>query len=273
MAFETTGPVSDGEIVTPIGTELAGSVPSNTTAEPSVFDLDENALIRPKGSDKPVKFGDYNRGFQAQATRASQEAANLRREVAQMREERQRWEQQQRQAPAQAGNQPDVYQALRELPYLSGEAAVEVVQSIQAAIGQRDQVLLAALKKIQQLEGTVGGLHNTHSQTSFDAKIGKWLSDGGYGPELGDLAKEVYLAYEGDDLDVEFPQIFADRVAQVQRYFTAQRESQVAAARRTPFVPGKGGNTRPGKPLEVPAHATAREVADQLWDSFGGTGT
>ena len=78
-----------------VGTNPAGDTTASQQG-PTVYDIpDDNALIRVKGAKEPVKFGDYSRGFQAQATRAAQEAANLRRELQAERSRREQFERQQ----------------------------------------------------------------------------------------------------------------------------------------------------------------------------------
>lgn len=246
---------------------------STAVQAPSVIDLDENALIRVKGQEKPIKFSEYSRGFQSQFTKASQEAARLRQELAQEKAQREAFERQRQQA-TQQGQQNDVFEALRSLPYLKGEDAVGMVQAIGNEIKQRDMILLQALKKIQSMEKLVGGLHESSSTAAFDGKINRWLQEGGYDLGYADLAKEIYLAYEGDDLDTEFPQIFANRVAQIEKLIEAKRAQALSRAKGSPFVPGKGGQGKPSAPLQLDPKADARATADAIWDSLHpGSGT
>lgn len=249
-----------------------GQVAPTTPAAPTVPDpieLGDDTLIRVKGVDKPVKFSDHVRGFQSQFTKASQQAAQLKRELEQERAaraaEKEAW---QKQHAAPQSGQPDVFEALRQLPYLTGKDAVEVVQQIGNQIQQRDQVLLAALKKMQQMEQRLGGLYDTHSTQAFEAKIAKWLKEGEYPDEAAELAKDIYMGYEGDDLDAEFPRIFKERWEQVERIMEARRQSALRAAKPQPFVPGKGGATGPSKPLTLKPNASAAQIADSLWDSL-----
>ena len=244
-------------------------------AEPTVIEVDDTTLIKPRGSDKPVKFSDYRQGFQSQATKAAQARAEAERRLAEREDQLRRYEAE-RQAQAQRqtqGGQSDVFEALRQLPYLTGQDAVDVVQAITNDIRQRDQILLGTLKQLQGLKQIVTQLHENSTSASFDAKINKWLTDGGYPLEAADLAKEIYLAYEGSDLDNEFPRIFADRWAQIQRILTAQREAAARAAKPSPFVPGRGGVAGPSKPMQLDPRASASELADSLWESLQTTGT
>lgn len=257
----------------PAGVESASSAAPNASAEPSIIEVDDNSLIKPRGSDKPVKYGEHVKGLQSQFTKASQRAAQLERELAQERAERSKYQQQQQTQQQAPANNEDVYASLRALPYLSGEDAVNVVQSIGEQLRQRDMVLLGALKQMQQMQKIVSTLGETHSSQSFESKINGFLQQGGYDSGYADLAKEIYLAYEGDDLDNEFPQIFASRVEQIEKLIEAKRAGKLAQARKQPFVPGKGGQAHPSKPLQIKPNASAREIADELFGSWNESGT
>lgn len=253
----------------------ADQTANQQVAEPAVIDVDDNALIRIKGQDKPVKFGEYGRGFQSQFTKASQRAAQLERELSQERELRQRFEQERQRASATQTqtDKGDVFAALRALPYLSGEDAAQVVGAIAKQIEERDQVQRATLQYLKQMQGVVNQLQSTHVNSSFESKIDRWLTENNWSPDLKDLAKEVYLAYEGNDLDDEFPRIFGARVDQMRRAFEAERTAKIRASKPNPFVPGKGGHAGPSKPLDLKASASSKEIADQLWGTLQGTDT
>lgn len=249
---------------------------SSTPAAPTAIDMDDNALIRIKGSDKPVKFGEHVRGFQSQWTKAAQKAAGLEKQLQERNAEIARYREEQQRAqirPQQGQGQPDPLDELAKLPYLSGQDARRLVQGIGEQIKQRDQVLLGVLKKMQQIQGTVGGLHNASSNQAFEGKITRWLSEGGYPPEAKNLAKEIYLAYEGDDLDDEFPRIFGERWSEIEKIIEARKAAAVAGARKQPFIPGKGGNAHPSKPLDVKANSSSKELADLLFSGMSETGT
>lgn len=244
---------------------------ATSTTTPSAIELADDALIQIKGQNKPVKFNEYVRGFQSQFTKASQEAARLKAALQEREDRIKRYEDERNRAGQQQQSQKpgnDVYAQLEALPYLSGKDARAVVETIQGAITQRDQVLIATLKKLQTMERALNGLNENHATQSFDSKISRWLQDGGYDPGYSDLAKEIYLAYEGDDLDTEFPQIFASRVKQIEDLITARNAAKVSAARKTPFVPGKGGNTGPSSPLKLKPNASPQELADELWEQI-----
>jgi uncharacterized protein YukE len=262
MANEPTGELQEST-----GAPASGTPPSGAPAEPSVIDVDDNALIRVKGSEKPVKFGEHVRGFQSQFTKASQQAAQLKKQLEQRDAELQQLKAARQQAP-QGQQQQDVYGALKALPYLSGQEAADVVAGIAREIQQRDRIMMGIAQKLQSMEKQFGSVYESHTNQSFDAKINGWLNAGGYPAEAADLAKEIYLAYEGDNLDEEFPQIFDTRWNQIVKAIESQKAAKVAAAKRQPFIPGKGGQTGPSKPLEIKPNASAKEIAEQLWGGW-----
>jgi hypothetical protein len=244
----------------------------NAVAEPSVIDIDENALIRVKGSDKPVKYGDHVKGFQSQFTKASQRAAALERQLQAREAEFKRYQQEREQAQ-RPNSQPDPYAAIEQLQYLSGKDAANLARQIRQDLSQRDQIHMATFKKLQQLDQVLNGLTRNQANTAFENKISKWLSEGGYGEEYADFAKELYVAYEGDDLDEQFPSILKSRVDQLRKAITAETQAKLRQARPNPFVPGKGGVSGPSKPLEFKGNESAKEMADRLFDTFRDTET
>lgn len=253
---------SDGDVATP-------------SADPQPIELDENALIRIKGQDKPVKFGEYGRNFQSQWTKEAQRRAQLERELATERQQLQqlRQEQEAYKRNQQTNSQGDVYESLRQLPYLDGETAAKQIQGIMGQINQRDQILLATLNQMKQLQQVVNQLHQSHVGSSFESKIDKWFGENGWDPGFRDLAKEVYLAYEGEDLDVEFPRIFGERLSSIEKAFEARRQAASAKARQNRFVPGKGGIGSPSKPMELKGNEDPRDLVDKLWEQFQTSGT
>lgn len=256
----------------PIGADPVQTDTTTVEQTPQVYEIpDENALVRIKGQDKPVKFGEIGRNFQSQWTREAQRRAQLEKELAQEKEARQRFEQE-RQRAGQQQTQADPLASLRERPYLSGEEAATVVQGIVEQVRERDKYIGALYKKLQAMEKQFSGVYESHTNSAFDSKISKWVTDLGYDPQaegVSDLAKEIYLAYEGNDLDQEFPRIFESRMKQIESFFEARRRAAIEKARRQPFVPGRGGQTGPSKPIQMKPDATPREIAELLWNPPG----
>lgn len=266
MADEAVGLAGDNGVSAGDG----GGAPLDAPAEPTVFDLKDDSLIRVNGADKPIKYGEAFRGFQATATRAAQEAARYKAQIAQY-EARERQLEAQRQAEARqrAGQgRVDALEALRQLPYLDGATAANLRETIAGEIQQRDQVLLAALTRMQQMEKVLEQLSNSHTGAAFEGKISNWVKSLGLPPEAAEAAKVFYLAHEGDDLDDQFPDMFRAHWENQQRIFEAQRQAKITAAKKQPFLPGKGGGAGPSKPLALDPRLSAMEVADQLFPLF-----
>jgi len=240
-------------------------------AEPTVYDVNDDSLIRIPGRTEPVKFGEHYRGFQSQFTKASQEAARLKKELAARDTRIAEIERAQREAQyrqQQPQTQKDPYGDLRTRPYLTGEEAAQVVENLTGEFGKRDQLTVQLVQRLLNLEKQLGGLNESHSTNAFEGLISKTINQLGMPPEAADWAKEVYLAYEGDDLNSEFPQILQNRWDQLQRLYAAQQASKVSAARKPPFVPGRGSTAGPSRPLQMDPKLSAMEVADQLHHLF-----
>lgn len=251
---------------TPSGQQSVGTGgdPNQTQQTPTPIEVSDDTLLTIKGLPKPVKFGEHVGGLRSQFTRASQEAAKLRKAIQERDEKLKSFEQARTQNQQPGGS--DILDQLRAQPYLDGKTTADIVTAIGQQFEERDRILVAALNQVKQLQDIVRGLHGESSNKSFDAKIAKFVQDGGYSPEWNDVAKKLYMAYEGDDLDEQFPSILADYVAQTERLITAKREAQVRGARRSPFVPGQGGNGKPSQPLQIKPDISRKDLVDQLWD-------
>ena len=252
---------------------------------PTIFDLSDDSLVRVKGQGEPVKFGELSKRQQADYTRKTQQAQQLQataaRERQQLAAERSRLEGiaaslVQRQQ-GRGGEQVDPFMAeLGAAEFIDGKTAVKLVQALQSggfepianAIKERDKVISQLYQHVVQLSNTVKEMGGRFGQTDFDGKINRWLEEGGYPAEAADLAKEIYLAYEGEDLDNEFPQIFQQRWNQIQSILDKQRQAKVEAARRQPMLPGRGGNGAASKPIGLKGNENAKTLADTLWDAM-----
>jgi hypothetical protein len=241
----------------------------------------------PSLGEQPVKYGELYKRLQADHTRKNQalarERENLQREIQVEREritaERQRAEsiaaELLRRQGGQGGAVNDPFlNELSSAQYIDGKMAAKLVDVIRnqgfapvvQAFKERDQIIQGMYNELLTLRKAVQEVAGRFGNQDFDSKINNWLKDGGYPPEAADLAKEIYLAYEGNDLDEEFPQIFAARWRQIQDAITRTQREKVDAARRAPRLPGRGGTGSPSKPIGLKGHEKARDVADSLWE-------
>jgi hypothetical protein len=268
MEVEMTG----GAEVTAPNQPSGGNTASN---EPSAIELREDTLVRVPGQQNPVKYGEYYKGFQSQFTRKAQEAAELQRKYQELEKRHNEYQEQTRRA-SQPSGQPaspasQMVEKLKSLSYLSGEEAANVVESLVGHFGQfdnalkqRDQVLLALAQHIQKQNQMLNGITSKSSSAEFEGKIDRWVGSMGLPPEAKELAQEIYLAYEGDDLDNEFPAIFQKRWQQIEGIVRANDKRRAEEARRLPFTPRTGGNSGPSRPLNS-GFKSAKEIADEMF--------
>lgn len=254
------------------------------TGSTTPYELTPDTMVNYQG--QPVKYGDLSKRIQADYTRKTQQAAAIQAQVARERQsiqaERARLEGiaaslvSRQQGQQGQGNNDPFLEELGKAEYIDGKTAVKLVQQLQqsgfapiaAAIGERDKVITQMYQHIVRLSQQVNQMGSRFGNQDFDGKINKWLSDGGYPAEAADLAKEIYLAYEGDDLDNEFPQIFESRWNQIQLILDNQRKQKVEAARRSPMLPGRGGNGSAARPIGLKGNESPKAVADLLWDAM-----
>jgi hypothetical protein len=250
------------------GVGAGGAAASGSAAD--IMEWDDNRQFRFKGQDKPISAKDYVRGFQSQMTKATQEAARLKKEHAALQDRVRQFEQVAR--PGEGGNNSGE-QMLGEIasaPFISGQMMGGILQDLQAGIRDRDSVQLAVLRKISAIENVLSELHGANLQQGHEAKLKAWLKDGGYPDEAFDLADIIYRGYEGDNLDEEFPAIFSARWKQMQTAIARQSARERERTRNLPWVPGKGGNTGPGKARGLTGRETPKELADMFFDRYAG---
>lgn len=269
------------------GTAQGGSISLAEAKSTNPVDISDDTLVRIPGQATPVKYGDLYKRLQADHTRKTQAAEKLRQQYQtqnqQVAQERSRLEQiaaslvQRQNQPQgdQSANDPFLTE-LGQAKYIDGAMAVKMVQQIQQggfapiakAIQDRDKIITGLYQQVVNLSKTVQQINGRFSGQDFEGKIDRWMSDGGYPTEAKQLAKEIYLAYEGEDLDQEFPAIFQERWNQIQGILEAQRKSKVDAARAFPKLPGKGGAGVAPRGISFKGNETPKQITDALWDSL-----
>lgn len=274
-------PTSTGQTNTAEQTPAGGS---------NVVDINDDTPIKGvPGFNEPVRYGDLYKRLQGDYTRKTQQIAKEKQAFEAERQryqqeiqgERKRLEQMAQtvlQRQSSPTNQTDpLFQKLSTAQYIDGPLMAEFITNLQQnglapivkAFQERDQITQNLYKEILELRKTVSQLHGRTQEQDFEGKINRWLTEGGYPQEAKDLAKEIYNAYEGEDLDSEFPQIFAARWSQLQNIMRAQDRKRVDEAKNlSRRLPGRGGNGAPSKPIGLKGHEKARDVASALWDAI-----
>lgn len=262
---------------------------STGTDNSSPVDISDDTMVRVPGQDDPVKYGDLYKRLQADHTRKTTDAARARdqlsKERQQLHQSHSQKENQLRQLTSQLlqmQNQrnnggTDVLAELEKRDVLDGRTAAHLMRAIQdqgfgsvaTAMQQRDQTIQQLGAQLTKINEVVRKLASERSNTSFDGKITGWLKDLGLHENYADLAKEVYLAYEGADLDNEFPEILRKRVEQVQKLIRSADKQKAADARGAMFkFPGKGGQGSAARGVGLKGNETSSQVADRIWDAL-----
>lgn len=280
--IETTG----GAIVG--APEVGGGAPlESTQATPTVRDFTDDDLVRIPGQEQPVKYGELYKRLQADHTKKSQEVSKLQKALEKQQKE---WDTTRAQQESYLKNlaasllnkketpTEDPFRALESLSFLDGRTAAQLARTIQTqgiqpiigAIQERDQIIRTMYQNMLQLQNVVQELNSRRADQDFDGKISKYIKDLDLPEEVADLVKEVYLAYEGDDLDDVFPDIMRSRWEQITAAVNAANKKRAEAARKKPFVPGKGGDGRPGGRVGLTGKESAAQAADILWEQLQG---
>ena len=267
--------------------------PEKGTGAPAVSvtpaELTDDTLVRIPGQDQPVKYGELYKRLQADHTRKTTEAAKLRaaldKERADWGTQRQSEESNLKQLAAQLlqrqsrSTEPNPLDSIRELPYVDGKTAAGIVQLFQeqgiapivGAIQERDKVIQYLHQQVLSLAQAVNAIRGQGAEQAFDVKINGWLKDLDLPAEAADLAKEIYVAYEGDDLDQEFPDILKKRWESVVNAIRKLDKTRVDMAKKARFeVPGKGGAGVAGKLKGLRGDESAKETSDYLWEMMQG---
>lgn len=300
MAFDnptdsgsTGGSVDSGTSVSSGTGSQVGDPGQGGSGGASPVDLTDDTPVRWPGEANPIKYGDLQRRLQADHTRKTQQAAKLQKQLA---AERARFQQEQKaerarlesMAAAIAGRQgqqgqqgqPAWMTELSKKDYLTGADAAALMGAIQnqgfgsvaKAFEQRDKILQTMYQLVQRQQAALNALQGTHQESAFEGKITKALQQIGRDPaDYRDIAKEIYLAYEGDDLDDEFPEILRNRLEQIEKAIQRRQAQSVNQARQPKFpFPGKGGAGSAPKGAGLTGREGSLETADRLWELLGG---
>lgn len=263
------------------GSQGAGGALNNPgSGGTSPVQLTEDSMVILPGSKDPVRYGDHYRGFQSEFTKRSQNLTAAQRRVQELENRLRDVEQGNRQGQGQQ-NAPDPFlqlaTELNGLQYLNGPQAAAVVghvmkrfQSMTKELRKRDYALGMMYKRIQAIQQHLGGVVQRNQGADFDAKIAKFTKDAGLPDEGREFVAELYSAYEGDDLDEQFPGILKRRLEQLEGINRKREQRRIEEARGViPGVTTQGGNGSTSRRLSNNfGKKSAAAIADELWDGL-----
>ena len=251
----------------------------------------DNDLVRVPWSKEPIKHGELYKRLQADHTKKTTEAANLRRQYERDRAEWTRSKQAEEtrlkqlatellaQRRGNGQGQVDPFAKLEGVQFVDGKTAAQLFRDlhenglggIHNAIRERDAVIETLAGQMQRLQRAFQQVSGTVAGSGFESKIDGFLKAQGLSDKYKQFAKELYMAYEGDDLDEQFPQILRERVDGLKAMWEEEQNQRVESARKRPFpFPGKGGTGTTSKKLALTGRENARQTADVVWEAMQG---
>ena len=247
--------------------------------------LSEDSMVILPGSKDPVRYGDHYRGFQSEFTKRSQNLTAAQRRIKELESHIQQAQrgQGQQQGQQQQGPDPFVQLAteLNGLQYLNGPQAAAVVghvmqrfQSVTKELRKRDLALGMMYKRLQAIQQHLGGVVQRHQGADFESKMAKFTKDANLPDEAREFVSELYTAYEGDDLDEQFPAILKKRLEQLSAITRKSEQRRIDEARGViPGVTTQGGNGSASRRLSNNfGKKSAAQIADELWNGMDGNG-
>lgn len=265
---------------------------AGTPAKPSTYDP-EMLLEGVPGEKAPIKAKDLYNRLRAGVTKTEQQfkkereafEAERQKYQAETRAERQRLEQiaatlmsqqQGREAPDEflaelSGKQYlDGMTGAKLVQYLRKQTATERAQLVEH-INKQNQVIVAIVGKLKELGGHVTEFHSTAEQTRQQKQIDAALKAAGLDDDARDLASELLAAYEGDDLEVEFPNLLKGRWNQIEAAIRNRDKAKVARLKQPSAFAARGGDGAAARGAKFTGKESAREMADKLWSEMEGT--
>jgi hypothetical protein len=244
---------------TDTGTGTAGVGTDTGDASPSFTNITPDTLIRVPGSDKPVKFSDYQKGYIPRAdtenlVRQIVTAATAGRQV--------------RQPPQQSQlpQRPDPLAELESRALIDGKTAAQLARDFRSGLSTRDKVIQKLQQQVQQLSGHVTGGRTEQLNRDFDSELDQVIGqlpipktdapiDGANA--LREFAQGVFWKYDFEKPGTrkEFAPTVKKEFDQMRAFFRNLEKAELNAAhtrqRNQRFVRPSAGTGPNGKPAAL----------------------
>lgn len=262
VALDQTSESATPETIDAGGETDTGSWPAEAQAE---YTKKTQALAEER------KSWDTERTQQTQ--QLQQYAQQLQQQQYARQAAQQQSQQQQRQPQQGQGNTSTMLDQLRQMPYLDGNTAAQLMERmigeginpLNQALQQRDQALTKLYKDYKDLRDSVGQSQGKQAAQDLDTRLTKVREDQGLPNTdvVNDLMRDVYYSHEGDTLDQDFPDMLRKRWEGIQKVIRDSDRATAKKAKASPF-PSKGGEVSPtsGK---TGGYKTPAERANELW--------
>jgi chromosome segregation ATPase len=233
--------------------------------------------VQAEYTKKTQELAEERKSWDAERTQQTQQLQQYAQQLQQQQYARQAAQQQAQQTQQQSqqgqGNTSTMLDQLRQMPYLDGNTAAQLMERmigeginpLNQALQQRDQALAKLYKDYKQLRDSVGQSQGKQAAQDLDARLTKVREEQGLPNTdvVNDLMRDVYYSHEGDTLDQDFPDMLRKRWEGIQKVIRDSDRATAKKAKESPF-PSKGGEVSPtsGK---TGGYKSPEERANELW--------
>jgi len=242
---------------------------------PQAVSLNDDALVRFDGMDKPVKFGEWKAGYvpKADHEKVSGELTSYKGRVTQAvsnyLESLKAQQANTAKGAAVTDEIDEILGQLEEQPWIDGKTLKAVVAKLKARTGEGSgklekgvgllyQQITTMAKRLQQLE-------QGRSEESMNSQINRWLKDNDYDPEhYEEFVRDLFAAYEGKPAEIF--DLAKKRIDALEAGRESRAKRKKEASAKLPPIPGRGGTPAGGtKPKDL-SDKSPEQVADELWE-------
>ena len=259
----------DVQIVDTEGTAEAASDGEQSTesSESTAWPADVQAEF----TRKTQALADERKQWTTERTNQQQQMQQYAQQVQQYAQQQQQHQQQQH-TQSQQGQQQTMLDQLRQMPYLDGNTAAQMMERIlgegitplQQQLQQRDQALAHMYKEHRALRDSVGQTRNKSVESDLNGRFEALRKEHNLPDEpwVSEYMREIYYSHEGNDLDTAYPEMLRTRLETLRKGFRAMDRQTAQKAKSSP-LPFKGGESSlTGK---SGGYKTSKERADELW--------
>jgi len=245
--------------------------PTQVAEAAALMNLDDNARFLVDGVE--TTWGEYKQSFVPRADYTRQRQADtqsVRDQVAQYQQNvnqqaqayQQRLQQhyaQQAQRAQQQAVQQDQFEAARQQGYVTADHLDPLVAGVDQRLQQmeaRNQEIIGALglmhqqsqRAAQRYDPLITASATQRLDSTIEAAAQRLKVGSGAREHFDNHARDLYSAYEGDDLDAAYPDMLDESWTSAKAAFASANKAEVQAARRG--LSSSGGIASPSKALD-----------------------
>ena len=259
--------------------EISEGAPDAGSVSEAPVETDGTAAGTPWPKEVQAEYTKKSQALAAErrAFEQQQQQWTQQQQYAQQQQQRQAQQQQQQayqqQVAQKQGQNKQLIDQLREMSYLDGPTAAQVIERLiseginplHQALQQRDQALAQMYKEHKQMREGFGQHTSKVAESDLTQRFNKMRDEHGLPDEewANQYLQDVWYSHEGDGLATEYPEMVRSRLEAVRKGIREMDRATVQKAKASPF-PGKGGEVAitDGK---TGGYKTPQDRADELW--------